>query len=135
MLPYRARKVGGDELAKPREAEITAIVDHLVGVAGEPLEAVDEMHRVKAGPCQGEVLADPAIQRRETGARYGGGWRDAPLSAADRVQQRLELRPLLLVHLLEAKGRHHRPPRTHRATPSTRRVTSGPARPRSPETT
>jgi hypothetical protein len=68
MLPYRARKVTGHDLSKPCNAELTTIVDQLMRVPGEPLEAVDEMRRVKAGPCQGEVLADAAIQCRETGA-------------------------------------------------------------------
>ena len=87
--------------------------------------------RIGARAREREMLAGAAIQRRDALA----GHRLKPCAlrgscrASDQIERRFELRPLVLVQLLEMQRRHARRPSSHCATPSTRRVTSGPARP------
>ena len=56
------------------------------------------------------------------------------LAAEHAVEQLFELLPFGLIQRFELERRHARLPIAHCATPSTRRVTFGPARPPSPDT-
>ncbi len=132
---YGARKVHRRGAYQSRQAELTVLIDDLMRFSREPFQSIGDVRRVGPRPGKREMFAGAPIERGHALAshRYQCDGRSV-LAAAHAVQQCLELRPLGLVRLFEAKRRHERRPSSHCATPSTRRVTSGPARPASPET-
>src|SRR5262245_10396931 len=135
MGSYGAWKVPSDECLQVREPELMTAIDQLMRVGGDAIEAIDDVCRVRARTCEGEVLARPTVQRCQTRARERRiEHRCADLAPASVREQTLQLEPLVLVSLLELQRRHHRRPNTHCATPRTRFVTSGPERPLSPDT-
>ena len=72
------------------------------------------MRGIRPRPRQRQVAAGAAVQRREPHARdVRVGRRRRQSRAAQRVEQPLELRPLVVILLLERERRHARRPRTH----------------------
>src|SRR4029453_18671949 len=105
------------------------------GACGHPFETIDDVCGVRPRARQGQGLARTSIEGGESrpGDRQTIGRPDL-LRTRRQFEQPLELGPLLLIELFEVQWCHQRRPSTHCATPSTRRVTSGPERPASPDT-
>ena len=128
------RKFDGGYAPQAREPELAAVIDQLMRVGRHPLETIDDVRRIASRARQREMFAGAAVERGDPGARDRRRIGGSPAFPRDRArEERFELRPIVLVRPLEPERRHHRRPRTHCATPRTRRVTSGPERPLSPE--
>src|SRR5687767_5433698 len=102
-------------------------------VRGQPIEAVDEIRRIGTRAREREVLARSAVEPSNALAAHRRRLTRL-LSPEHAIEQLFELLPLGLVQRFECQRRHARLPIAHCATPSTRRVTLGPALPPSPDT-
>src|SRR5690348_10402048 len=134
MVADRSREVAREEAYQASDAELAVLIDHLVSIARDLLEALHQIGRIEACTSQSKVLARTAVQVGYAVSVYPQ-LLFAVTPAVHLREQLLQLLPVALVQLLELeRGHGWRLPRNHCATPSTRRVTSGPDRPRSPET-
>ena len=117
-----------------RQAELAALVDHLVSIGGQAFERGQDVGRVGARAGESEMLAGAPIQHRHPLSLDWGCALRAFLAPQQWVEQALELGPFGLVQLFEVKWGHERRPNSHCATPSTRWVTALPEWPWSPDT-
>src|SRR5262245_6014855 len=110
------------------------LIDDLMGFGGQPIQPILNIGRIRPRPRERQMLTRASIQLGEPLATDRDFLAVLEALAERLVQQRLELRPAVLIELLELERRHARLPSRYIATPSTRRVTSGPERPSSPDT-
>src|SRR5262245_12932116 len=134
MLAHGARKIPHDEAFERGKAKFAPLIDDLMRISRQPIQPVQQIRGICACPRKRQMLAGAPIERCKAFAPELRR-RRAILAIERLIQQTLELLPFALIQLFEMERRHHaRRPMSHCETPSTRRVTSGPERPSSPET-
>src|SRR6185503_18613377 len=130
---HSAWKIARDDAPQRRRAELALLIDDLVRVGRQPVEPIEQVRRIRSRSCEREVLARAPIERRDalTAQRL---LRPLARAVQEPIEVLLELLPFGLIQRFESERRHARLPMAHCATPSTRRVTLGPALPPSPDT-
>jgi hypothetical protein len=104
---HRAWEVVQDGPLRTRHAELAPLVDDLVRVRGEAVEAIEQVARIVARPGQRQVLAGAPIQLRHAFATHRVATILLVLAPVeDQRELRFELAPLGLVQAFEVQWGH-----------------------------